>query len=171
MLCLILEYRTCSSIIVTEYHSILITTFVLSTSSQSSNYVYVTPSDILIPDSASFNILPVTNTELENFSETQQNMTIGLTSVSTSVLSSVLSTISTHETISPAQSRFSSMIISSTGTTPYDDAMLTIISSYNHSDVFFMETEYTNNIVAFLGVTLILVCIALGFVAVLCMYM
>ena len=72
MLCLILEHRIRSSITVTEYHSILITTFVLSTSSQSSNYVYVTPSDILIPDSASFNILPVTNTELENFSETQQ---------------------------------------------------------------------------------------------------
>ena len=111
-----------------EYHSILITTLVHSTSDwtctetseisfPSSNPIYVTPSDIPVPDSASSNILTVTSPEVENFSETQQKMTIGLTSMSSSVLSSVLSIISAHETISSAQSRFSSMIISSTGTT------------------------------------------------------
>ena len=169
-----------------EYHFILITTLVLSTSDctfaetskisfPSSNSINVTPSDILVPDSASSNILPATNTELENLSGTQQKMTIGSTCVSTSVLSSVFSVISTHGTISSAQSRpnisFSSMIILSTIATPYDDAMLITMSSYNHSDVFFMEAKCTNHIVAFLGVSLILICIALAFVAVLCMYM
>ena len=70
MLWLILHYRICTSIIITEYPSILITILVLSTSLPSSNPIYVSPSDISISDSASSNILPVTNTELENLSGT-----------------------------------------------------------------------------------------------------
>ena len=80
MLWLILHYRICTSIIITEYPSILITVLVLSTSLPSSNPIYVSPSDISISDSASSNILPVTNRELENLSGT----------LSTSALSSVL---------------------------------------------------------------------------------